>query len=246
MSLQACANAVSRADPERFKAAMAAPMAARRVLLPIYAANLEIAKGPWVTKEPLIAEMRLQWWRDVLDEIDAGHARRHEVVDALANVLDHTSTGPLRDAIAARMWDIYRDPFTSPKAFVDYVQATTLGTLGTSYLAFGAGDIEEVHHMAAVTGLARFAKSVPRLIEAGATPFGLTWSQDMAADAISIVAEKGKNSRPKKSAALIEAAGSKRVCRFLQNHPEALLTGDIPDFPLVTAMDRAKRAWRLR
>ena len=61
MSLQACANLVARADPERFAAAMAAPLAARAVLLPVYAASIEVARAPWLTQEPMIAEMRLQW-----------------------------------------------------------------------------------------------------------------------------------------------------------------------------------------
>ena len=55
MSLQACANLVVRADPERFAAAMAAPLAARAVLLPVYAASIEVARAPWLTKEPMIA-----------------------------------------------------------------------------------------------------------------------------------------------------------------------------------------------
>ena len=72
MSLQACADLVQRGDPDRFAAAMAAPVAARKVLFPLYAFNLEVARAPWVTEEPMIAEMRLQWWRDALGEIGGG------------------------------------------------------------------------------------------------------------------------------------------------------------------------------
>ena len=70
--LNACAALVERGDPVRFRAAMASPMAARRVLFPLYAFNLEVARAPWVTQEPMIARMRLQWWRDALAEIAAG------------------------------------------------------------------------------------------------------------------------------------------------------------------------------
>ena len=72
MSLNACAAIVERGDPERFMAAMAAPVEARRVLFPLYAFNVEVARAPWVTEEPMIAEMRLQWWRDALEEIAHG------------------------------------------------------------------------------------------------------------------------------------------------------------------------------
>jgi hypothetical protein len=68
MSLQACAEMVARGDPDRFRAAMAAPLAARQMLFPLYAFNIEVSRAPWVTAEPIIAEMRLQFWRDVIEE----------------------------------------------------------------------------------------------------------------------------------------------------------------------------------
>ena len=70
--LTACAAIVERADPLRFRATMAAPVKARRVLFPLYAFNIEVARAPWVTQEAMIAEMRLQWWRDVCEEIGQG------------------------------------------------------------------------------------------------------------------------------------------------------------------------------
>ncbi|MFM7443344.1 MAG: squalene/phytoene synthase family protein, partial [Tabrizicola sp.] len=72
MSVDACAELVSRGDPDRFRAVMAAPAFARAQLLPLYAFNLEVARAPWVTEEPLIAEMRLQWWRDVVENAASG------------------------------------------------------------------------------------------------------------------------------------------------------------------------------
>ena len=81
--MTACAALVEKADPDRFAAVMAGPLAARLVLFPIYAFNVEVARAPWVTQEPMIAEMRLQWWRDALEEIAEGRAvRRHRVAAA--------------------------------------------------------------------------------------------------------------------------------------------------------------------
>jgi phytoene/squalene synthetase len=72
MSFESCAALVERADPDRFAALMSAPVAVRRVCFPLYAFNIEVSRAPWVTKEPMIAEMRLQWWRDALEEIGEG------------------------------------------------------------------------------------------------------------------------------------------------------------------------------
>ena len=80
MSFDACAAIVQKGDPERFRAVMAANVPARRILFPLYAFNVEVTRAPWVTKEPMIAEMRLQWWADALDEIARrGAVRKHEV-----------------------------------------------------------------------------------------------------------------------------------------------------------------------
>ena len=74
---------VRRGDPERWRTAMAAPPAARPGLMALYAFNLEIARAPWVASEPLLAEIRLAWWREAVAEIyDGKPPRRHEVVAA--------------------------------------------------------------------------------------------------------------------------------------------------------------------
>ncbi len=84
----ACAEQVQRADPDRFLSAMTARPDQRGPLMVLYAFNLEVARAPWVTKEPLIAEMRLQWWRDAIAEVFEGReVRRHEVVTPLGEVI---------------------------------------------------------------------------------------------------------------------------------------------------------------
>ena len=76
----ACAGIVERGDPWRFRTLMAAPLEARAILFPVYAFNVEVSRAPWVTQEPMIAEMRLQWWRDALEEIASGAAVRLSLI----------------------------------------------------------------------------------------------------------------------------------------------------------------------
>ncbi|NJM84676.1 MAG: squalene/phytoene synthase family protein, partial [Tabrizicola sp.] len=126
MSIDACAALVSRGDPARFQAVMAAPVSARARLLPLYAFNLEVARAPWVTEEPMIAEMRLQWWRDVVAAAASGAARAHEVAGPLHEVIRTCGLPlPVMDRlIEARRWDIYREAFTDKAAFTAYIEAT--------------------------------------------------------------------------------------------------------------------------
>ncbi|MYF90089.1 MAG: phytoene synthase [Boseongicola sp. SB0676_bin_33] len=77
MSLQAVADIVAKGDPDRFDACMAAPVAARVVLFPIYAFNVEVARATWVMSEPKIGELRLQWLRDALEDIARGQFREY-------------------------------------------------------------------------------------------------------------------------------------------------------------------------
>ena len=88
----ACARMVQRGDIVRFRSVMAAPLYARPTLFSIYAFNLETSRAPWVSKEPAIAEIRLQWWYDALEEISKKQSlRRHEVVSPLSKILSPTS-----------------------------------------------------------------------------------------------------------------------------------------------------------
>jgi len=63
MSLEACRDLVEAADRDRFDVTVLAPENVQKILWPLYAFNVEVSRAPWVTQEPMIAEIRLQWWR---------------------------------------------------------------------------------------------------------------------------------------------------------------------------------------
>jgi len=171
MSLTACAEIVQKGDPERFRAVMAANVPARRILFPLYAFNIEVTRAPWVTKEPMIAEMRLQWWADALEEIGGGvPARKHEVVDALAEILDAQGALTLSKLVAARRWDIYSDAFEDQSHFDEYIDGTTGGLLWTAARLMGAEDEPAGRDYAHGVGVANFMRAIPELESRGRKP----------------------------------------------------------------------------
>ncbi|MGJ8623568.1 MAG: squalene/phytoene synthase family protein [Yoonia sp.] len=171
MSFEACASLVERADPLRFRAAMAAPVSARRILFPLYAFNVEVARAPWVTQEAMIAEMRLQWWRDALEEIaEGGTVRKHEVVDALADVLDTDGARCLDGLIAARRWDIYTDAFEDQSHFDSYIDATSGHLMWTAARLLGNAVETTVRDFAWGVGVANLFQAVPALEAQGRKP----------------------------------------------------------------------------
>lgn len=171
MSFEACAALVEKGDPLRFRVAMAAPVAARQILFPLYAFNVEVARAPWVTQEAMIAEMRLQWWRDALEEIAEGKTvRRHEVVDALAGCLDAEGALCLDGLVAARRWDVYKDPFAGPDHFDEYINATSGHLMWTAARLLGVAEEATVRDFAYGVGVANIFQAVPALQAQGRVP----------------------------------------------------------------------------
>ena len=171
MSLEACAALVERGDPDRFAAVMAAPVAARARLWPLYAFNLEVARAPWVTREAMIAEMRLQWWRDVVCE---PRPRAHEVAGPLHALMAEVGlpVEVLDRMVAARRWDVYSEAFADRDAFNAYLDDTGAGLMWLAALALGAGPEAEVPVRAFgwATGLANYLRAVPELEARGRVP----------------------------------------------------------------------------
>jgi len=172
MTLQACAYIVQRGDPDRFAAAMAAPVEARRVLFPLYAFNVEVSRAPWVTEEPMIAEMRLQWWRDALEEIaDGKQVRKHEVTTALADAITPDIARDLDQLVQARRWDIYKEAFEDEDHFDEYLSKTGGRLMWAAACALGASAGQaEITQFGKASAYVRFLKAVPALEARGRIP----------------------------------------------------------------------------
>ena len=66
-NLSPLARLVRRHDRDRFLTALFAPAERREDLLALYAFNYEIAKTREVVSEPVLGQIRLQWWRETID-----------------------------------------------------------------------------------------------------------------------------------------------------------------------------------
>ena len=82
--LSAPARIVRAMDPDLFHAALFAPEPGRERLMTLYAFDIELSRAAEAPSEPLIARMRLQFWRDVLEGARSGEtAKQHEVAEPL-------------------------------------------------------------------------------------------------------------------------------------------------------------------
>lgn len=172
-ALSPCGEIVRRGDRQRFLAAMTAPPDMRERLFALYAFNLELARIPAASREPLTGMIRLQWWRDALDELRAGKPpRRHEVVEPLAEAIRDAAL-PLRlfDRILdARAHDAARD-WPQPPVLARYLRDTGGGLLMLAARTLHPGGADDAAEQAGFAFAARrWIDAQPMLARYGATP----------------------------------------------------------------------------
>ncbi|WP_255007670.1 squalene/phytoene synthase family protein [Roseovarius sp. M141] len=244
-----CAGIVQRGDPDRFRAAMAASVTARPVLFAIYAFNVEVSRAPWMTQEPMIAEMRLQWWRDALEEIVQGAVvRRHEVVTPLAEMLDAEGAVLLDTLIVARQWDIYRDPFEDDAHLTAYLEKTSGNLMLAAARALGRVEASVVMDAGYATGVANWLRAIPALEEAGRVPL-----LDGRPEGIRALAENGlrrlRAARSNRAGvsraaqpALLAAWQAEGILRRAVAHPELAARGGLEPSPIRSSLTLLARS----
>jgi phytoene synthase len=105
---------VRRVDPDRWLSSrFIGDVVARADVVILYAYDHELARAPKVASNPLMGEIRLTWWREVLDEVFEGRAvRQHPTAQALAEVVLRRGLArePLETMIDARYRELDKTP----------------------------------------------------------------------------------------------------------------------------------------
>lgn len=138
--LSYCGAEVHRHDPDRFLTALYARPAQRESLLTLFAFNLEIAKVRESVSEPMLGEIRLQWWREALEEAYAGGpVRRHMVAEPLAGVIRarRLSRVHFDRLIDARAFDLYDEPPRTVDDLIRYAESTSSTLIWLALEALG-------------------------------------------------------------------------------------------------------------
>ncbi len=162
--LSPLAALVRRHDPDRFLTALFAAPDRREALFTLYAFNHELARAREMAREPMMALVRLQWWREVVE----GARRRHEVAGPVGDALD---AGQLRAAdleamIAGR--EAEAEGIPTLDAWREYVLATAGGVSVAALAALGVSAPEEpVRALGAAYGAAGILRAGPALARQG-------------------------------------------------------------------------------
>jgi 15-cis-phytoene synthase len=141
----ACTPIVRQMDIDRYYSSLFAPSRHSPALLALYAFNIEIAQVRERVSDPLPGEVRLQWWRDILEGAaaqDDDAAPGHPVAAALLRAIRKYSlpVAPLLDLIDARVFDLYDDPMPSMADLEGYAGETSSALMRLASLVLAEGD----------------------------------------------------------------------------------------------------------
>ncbi|WOF73902.1 squalene/phytoene synthase family protein [Parvibaculaceae bacterium PLY_AMNH_Bact1] len=117
-----CLNQLKRLDHDRYLAILLTPERQRDVLAAISAFDAEMIRIPTTVSEPMLADIRFQWWREALGEMTSVSDPGHEIAAALADTLFDYGVAPtaLNSLIDLRSRDLAEHPFATLGDLSDY------------------------------------------------------------------------------------------------------------------------------
>ncbi|WP_299470547.1 phytoene/squalene synthase family protein [uncultured Roseibium sp.] len=136
------ADIVRLYDKDRYLSALLAPEQHRADLMAVYAFGAEISRVREIVSEPLPGEMRLQWWRDLLEGTEHGAVASNPVANALLQTIARYNL-PRNGLIAmteARVFDLYDDPMPNLNDLEGYTGETVSGLMQLACLILNNGD----------------------------------------------------------------------------------------------------------
>ncbi|MFN3293752.1 MAG: squalene/phytoene synthase family protein [Gemmobacter sp.] len=251
MSLTHCVQMVAQGDPDRHAVARAASDAAQARLYPLYALNLEIARAAWASTEPLVCEMRLQWWADALEALgQGGTVPPHPVLEACGFLRgDAAAAEGLAGLIEARRRDVWAEPFADADALWAHLGATGGALMWLAARALGADPQAEpvVRGFGTGAALAAWLQAVPALMAQGRQPLpdpGPGAVSDLALEGIGRIAFARARRRlvPRAAlAALLTGAWAGAVLGLAVREPERVAAGRLAPSEFAR---RGALAWR--
>jgi phytoene synthase len=199
---------VRRLDPERWLSSrFISDPQARADVIAIYAFDHELGRAPKVASNPLLGEIRLTWWREMLDEAYGGGAvRHHPTALALAAAIARRSLprGPLETMIDARYRELDPAPMNLADA-LEWAEGTGGGAAQAAALALDpAADVGKAREAGKAWAIGRLMATagmegpaaLAALAEALAKAQGLSVAAFPAAAHATLARQRARGRRP--------------------------------------------------
>ncbi|WP_051329110.1 phytoene/squalene synthase family protein [Geminicoccus roseus] len=156
-----------RDDPDRFWCLVPVPPAARPPVAALLAFNQELGRVAEQVTQPMAGFIRLQWWREAIEEARAGRARRQPVAQALpliqaAGLPDERLEG----LVDARERELDEAPITDLEELKAHVRATA-GALQAGVATLTGGEAERARRIGTAYGLVGILRATGHLAAGG-------------------------------------------------------------------------------
>ena len=169
-----CDDLIKAGDEDRWLTTRFAPEALRARLLALFAFHAEIERIPHAVSEPPLGEIRLQWWREAIDEIvNAKQPRAHPVVQAMAatGACEKDAAPLMLGMIEARARLLYGDAFGSIEELARWCEETEGALAVAAARSYAAPSAVAVSRAGAAYGLARHGGALAPALAADIKPY---------------------------------------------------------------------------
>ncbi|PPC98496.1 MAG: squalene synthase [Hyphomicrobium sp.] len=252
-------------EPDRYLAALLAPRSSRNDLIALAAFLSELRKIADQVSDPMIGEIRIQWWRDVIEAAPRGQLTGHPIADAFATVIERYDLpqNQLFDVLDAHAHQLYSASPSDEDAFNHELELTEgiAFTLASRILGCVENDVtlRAIALASHAYGRARVGLSLPMSLARGRFP--LPRQNDMKSD--DETDDITKYMRQLCSHAAQSLQDFRAIMATMSKDRKALTTALLPvavTEPYLKALQRAdhnpardiaeiaplKRVWRLR
>jgi len=144
-------------DRDRYLACLLSPETKRGALAALYAFNAELARIRDLVHEPLPGEIRMQYWRDLLEGNAHGSTEANPLAAALLTAVEthRLPRQTLVNMIEARIFDLYDDPMESRTSLEGYAGETASALIQLASIVLSPEDATASADAAGHAGVAQ-------------------------------------------------------------------------------------------
>ena len=163
---QHCLQFLRQSDFDRYLAVLYAPEDKRPALAALYAFNAEIARIRDVVHDALPGEVRLQWWRDLINGTEHGAVTGNPVAALLLQAIqEYQLPRSVFDAYCeARIFDLYNDAMPSRNDLEGYCGETACAILQMAAMILDADAAKSSAELSGHAGVAQAVSGLLRLL----------------------------------------------------------------------------------
>jgi len=175
-------------DLDRYLAALLSPRGARADLMVLTAFLGVIARIPEVVNEPMMGEIRLQWWRDVLESDRVEASTGSPVADALLETIARRRLPlewfyTLLEARSRELTPVGLAPEEDLESYLDATDGAAFRLAAHILAGEGGASAEVLQAAGQACGRIRLLRGLPAALSKGRGPLPIAASADWSATA---------------------------------------------------------------